>query len=309
MRDTFVKTLCNMAMEDENIYLLSGDLGFGVLDKFWNTYPDRFINMGICEQNMASVAAGMGLEGKNVFTYSIANFPTLRCIEQIRNDIAYHKANVKVVAVGGGFAYGALGMSHHATEDIAILRALPEMTVFTPCDPMETKVVTRLAARMDTPCYIRLGRGGEKNLHQEEIDFAIGTSNILREGSDIAILVAGAIASEAVSVSDMLKKYNISCAVYSFPTVKPIDQECIVDVANKVDIIFTLEEHNIIGGLGSAVSEVVAGRKTRACVVRLGLNDEYTSKVGSQQYLRKAYGIDALSINKRILSELGKMVY
>lgn len=301
MKNTFVRTLCDLAHEDQNIYLLSGDLGFGVLDKFWDAYPDRFINMGICEQNMSSVAAGMGLEGKNVFTYSIANFPTLRCIEQIRNDIAYHKANVKIVAVGGGFSYGALGMSHHATEDIAIMRALPEMTVFTPCDPIETKMVTILAAKMKTPCYIRLGKGKEKNLHGTDIEFEIGKANALCDGNDVAIFAAGTIACEAMEAAEMLKEEKIHCGVYSFPTVKPIDRNLIEEVANDVNYIITVEEHNIIGGLGSAVAEVLAEINSKARLVRLGLNDEYTSKVGSQEYLLKAYKVDAMSIKDKIL--------
>lgn len=300
MRNTFVDTLYEMAENDKNTVLMTGDLGFGVLTKFWETYPEQFINAGICEQNMASVAAGMGLEGKNVFLYSIGNFPTLRCIEQIRNNICYHKSNVTIVAVGAGFSYGALGMTHHATEDIAVMRALPEMTVFTPCDPIETEQATRLAHKINGPCYIRLGRGGEKNLHLNKVQVEVGKALLLREGKDKVILCAGAIANEAVLASELLQHEGISCGVYSFPTVKPIDKETIIELASTMGDIYTLEEHNICGGFGSAVAEVMAEWGCSAKLHRFSLNDEYTSVVGSQSYLRNYYNLSGEVIANRL---------
>lgn len=162
MRDTFVRTLIDLARKDPNIELVTGDLGFGVLKPFWETLPNQFLNAGIAEQNMTTVAAGMALSGKTVFTYSIGNFPTLRCLEQIRNDCAYHQANVKIVCVGGGFVYGALGMSHQATEDIAVMRALPDVAVLCPGDLVEAEAATKAIADYPGTCYLRLGRGGEK---------------------------------------------------------------------------------------------------------------------------------------------------
>ena len=170
MRNTFVDTLCKLVTNNKNIYLMTGDLGFGVLNKFIENNPENFINAGIAEQNMAAVAAGMALEGKTVFTYSIANFPTLRCLEQIRNCIAYHNANVKIVSIGAGFAYGAAGMTHHATEDLSIMRAIPNMKVFSPADPNEAAAVTIAAYNIDKPCYIRLGKGREQLIHQQQIE-------------------------------------------------------------------------------------------------------------------------------------------
>ena len=167
MRDTFVRTLIELAKEDKNIELVTGDLGFGVLKPYWEAVPEQFTNAGIAEQNMTTLAAGMALTGKTVFTYSIGNFPTLRCLEQIRNDCAYHNANVKVVCVGGGFVYGSLGMSHHATEDIAILRALPDVVVLAPGDLLEAEEATKAMAKYNGTCYLRLGRGGEKKIHQK----------------------------------------------------------------------------------------------------------------------------------------------
>ena len=205
MRDTFVKTLVNLAKEDKNIELITGDLGFGVLKPYWETVPDQFTNAGIAEQNMTSVAAGMALEGKTVFTYSIGNFPTLRCLEQIRNDCAYHHANVKIVCVGGGFVYGSLGMSHHATEDIAVMRALPDVVVMCPGDLVEAEEATKAIAKYQGTCYLRLGRGGEKRIHEKVDNFEIGKAIKIKESDKkkIAIFSTGAILDEA---SEAVKK-------------------------------------------------------------------------------------------------------
>ena len=185
MRDTVVRELIALAQADKNIELITGDLGFGVLKPYWEALPDQFINAGITEQNLTGVAAGMALEGKTVFTYSIANFPTLRCLEQIRNDCAYHNANVKIICVGGGYVYGALGMSHHATEDIACMRALPNVTVICPADAVEAKYALRAIAKAEGTCYLRLGRGGEKLIHTDLTDFTIGSRVGVVEGTKV----------------------------------------------------------------------------------------------------------------------------
>ena len=182
MRDTFVKTLLEIAKKDKNVYIVTGDLGFGVLKPFWDELPDQIINAGIAEQNMTSIAAGLAMQGKVVYTYSIGNFPTLRCIEQIRNDCAYHDANVKVVCVGGGFVYGSLGMSHHATEDIAMMRALPNVTVVAPGDLVEAACATKAIYETPGTCYLRLGRGGEKQLHDSIDNFEIGKAIKIQDG-------------------------------------------------------------------------------------------------------------------------------
>ena len=227
MRDTFVRTLFELAKEDRNIELVTGDLGFGVLKPFWEALPDQFINAGIAEQNMTTVAAGMALEGKNVFTYSIGNFPTLRCLEQIRNDCAYHNANVKIVCVGGGFVYGSLGMSHHATEDIAVMRALPDVVVMCPGDLVEAEAATKAIAKHHGTCYLRLGRGGEKRIHKELKNFEIGKAIPVRFGERIAVFSTGAIFEEVEEACNLLAAEGIYPTVYTFPTVKPIDAEVI----------------------------------------------------------------------------------
>lgn len=305
MRDTFVKTLVECAKKDKSIELITGDLGFGVLKPFWEQCPDQFTNAGIAEQMMTGVAAGMALTGKNVFTYSIGNFPTLRCLEQIRNDCAYHNANVKVVCVGGGFVYGALGMSHQATEDLACLRALPDVVVLAPADLVEAEECTKALANYNGTAYLRLGRGGEKRIHNKIDDFRIGKAIKVCDGEKVAIFSSGAIFEEVASCRLMLQDRGINPIIYTFPTIKPIDRDTIHRVAMEVDLIVTCEEHNIIGGFGSVVAEVMAEMKhKKAYLLRVGLNDVFSIFVGDQKYLRGQYGMDAKSITDKILNAL-----
>ncbi len=302
MRDAFVKKLVELAEKDKNIELIVGDVGFGVMQPFWEKLPDQFTDAGIAEQNMMSLAAGMAREGKTVFVYSIGNFPTLRCLEQIRNDCAYHKANVKIVCVGGGLVYGSLGMSHQATEDLAILRALPGVTVFAPGDPAEAEAVTKAMVGCPGTCYMRLGRGGEPTIHKNEIaDFPIGKALKVRDGKEIALLSTGGILGEAQKAVDLLREKGISSSFYSFPTVKPIDRGTIVRLAQECEMIVTCEEHNIVGGFGSAVAEVLAGLKCKARLLRIGLEDVYCTQVGTQNHLREKYGLSREGIIANVL--------
>lgn len=304
MRDTFVRTLLELAKEDRNIELVTGDLGFGVLKPFWEALPDQFINAGIAEQNMTTVAAGMALEGKNVFTYSIGNFPTLRCLEQIRNDCAYHNANVKIVCVGGGFVYGSLGMSHHATEDIAVMRALPDVVVMCPGDLVEAEAATKAIAKHHGTCYLRLGRGGEKRIHKELKNFEIGKAIPVRFGERIAVFSTGAIFKEVEEACNLLAAEGIYPTVYTFPTVKPIDAEVIREIAAAHEMIVTCEEHNLSGGFGSAVAEVLAEMPSHARLMRIGMHDQYSTLVGNQKYLRDQFGMSGKKIASKILEQL-----
>lgn len=305
MRDTFVRTLIALAKENPDIRLVTGDLGFGVLKPFWEQLPNQFINAGIAEQNMTSVAAGMALEGKTVFTYSIGNFPTLRCLEQIRNDCAYHHANVKIVCVGGGFVYGSLGMSHQATEDIAVMRALPDVAVLCPGDLVEATEATRAIAACPGTCYLRLGRGGEKRIHERLDGFEIGKAIPVHSGTRIAVFSTGAIFEEISGAEALLARHGIFPAVWTFPTVKPIDRETIAQCARAFDLIVTVEEHNLSGGFGSAVAEVLAERPAGARLLRIGLHDTYSTLVGNQGWLRAQFGLDAAGIAAQILEAMG----
>jgi transketolase len=293
MRNHLIQEITNEAQTNPNIVLVTGDLGFNVLNKFSDLFPERFINAGIEEQNMTSVAAGLALSGKCVFIYSIGNFSTLRCIEQIRNDICYHNANVKIVALGAGFAYGNLGMSHHATEDIACMRSLPNLTVFSPCDPLETVAVTKAAIALNGPCYIRLGRGGEPNLWSSFEELTVGKAYPYKHGEEGVIFATGSIIQEAKAALEELQKRGHDIGLYSFPTIKPIDRQTVIDCALKFPYIISLEEHNVVGGFGSAISEVLSSIPEKHAVLkRIGLQDVYTCQIGDTEYLRHFYHLD-----------------
>lgn len=306
MRNAFVDTLCDLALKDKNIYLMAGDVGFGVLNKFLEANPEQFINAGIAEQNMTAVAAGMALEDKIVFTYSITNFATLRCLEHIRNCIAYHDANVKIVSIGAGFAYGAMGTTHHGTEDLSIMRAIPNMIVFSPADPYEAVAVTLTSYNTKKPCYIRLGRGREPQIHQQPIkDYKIGKAIKIIDGSDVAIFSTGAISFEALNAAKKLNEMGISTAFYTFPTVKPLDIDIIEKYSKQCKLVVSVEENNIIGGLGSAIAEVISGISgCNALLKRVGIPDELTSIVGNQDYLRNHYNITSENILEIVKNEV-----
>jgi transketolase len=301
MRTTFIKTLTEAAANDPRVMLVVGDLGFGVVTDFAKRFPKQFLNPGVAEQNMTGIAAGLALSGKIVFTYSIANFPTIRCLEQIRNDVCYHNANVTVVAVGGGYSYGALGMTHHATEDLAILRAIPQITVFAPGDPVETVEVTRAAASGIGPVYLRLGRDKEPVVHKQPIQWTLGKAITVRQGRDVTLISTGAMLAPTVAVAEKLAETGVQARVLSMHTVKPLDAEAIVAAARETGRIVTVEEHSELGGLGGSVAEVlcesdVAGVRFR----RAALPSRFLKAVGDQDYLRKLQGLDVDSLCRRV---------
>lgn len=288
--------------------LLTADLGFGVLTKFANDFPDQYLNVGIAEQNMTGVATGIALEGRIVFTYSIANFPTMRCLEQIRNDVCYHNANVKIVSIGGGFCYGPLGISHHATEDLAIMRALPNLAILAPGDITEAGLATEAAYHNPGPCYLRLGRGGEARVYDYLPEFKLGQGITIAEGGEIAFVSTGGILSNVVKAAEILKSHGISASVHSFFSLCPIDRPLIERLAQSKRVIITVEEHSIIGGLGSAVAEVLAELGTRkAVLLRIGLKGGFPCEVGDQKYLRNIYGLSPESIAKSAKGALSEL--
>lgn len=307
MRDTFTRCLEQYAADHPELVLITGDLGFGVLFPYMKKFPDRFINAGIAEQAMVSMAAGMALEGKTVVVYSIGNFPTLRCLEQIRNCCAYHEVNVKIVCVGAGFVYGTLGMTHHATEDMSALRILPGVKVYAPADGVETEAVMTPFLSEPGVAYLRIGRGGEPLFHKDGSLTGYRCGQALEQfpGTDAYILTAGGILGSAIDAAQRLKREGISVGVASFPTVKPLDEAYLSAICQRVHTLFTLEEHTIVGGFGGAVCEAVCGmRGQRPRVVRLGLNDTYCSTVGNQAYLEKQFGLDGEGVARRVLQEL-----
>ena len=300
MRDAFVRALVQEMEINPRIVLMTGDLGFGVLRPIWDQFPDRIINAGIAEQGMVGLAAGLAATGRTVLVYSIGNFPTLRPLEQIRNDCAYTKANVKIVCVGGGFVYGSLGMSHHATEDMAVMRALPDVTCFTPGDPAETEAVTRVMLRTEGTCYLRLGRGNEPKIHDGPVEgWKMPEPILIREGKDVALLSAGGILTQTVEAAKLLDEKGISAEVVSFPCLKPMDAEAVRKLTERFRHIVTVEEHNVTGGFGSAVCEIAAEGGNGCRIHRIGLQDCFTAVVGNQQYLREIYGMDGKSIAEK----------
>ena len=305
MREHFIQRLGELVLQDPDILLITGDLGFGVFNDFRENYPANFINVGVAEQQMTGLATGLALEGKTTFTYSIANFATLRCLEQIRNDAAYHGANVNVVCIGGGFSYGALGISHHATEDLAILRSIPDITVVAPCGHWETMAATAAIAQEPGTAYLRLDKSaGDDSAITDSESFTLGCARILRSGTDCAIITTGGILEEVQKAVAELSTKNIAARVISMHTIKPIDVETVMAAATETNALITVEEHTVNGGLGSAVLEVLADHEQFTRVLRIGLESGFSSIVGSQQYLRQLYKLDAASIAQRTIEFL-----
>jgi transketolase len=307
MRSAFFAALAGLAERDERIHLIVGDLGFGVVESFARRFPDRFLNAGVAEQNMTGVAAGMALSGKIVFTYSIANFPVLRCLEQIRNDVCYHRANVKVVAVGGGLAYGSLGATHHATEDLAIMRSLPGMVVVAPGDPAEADLATAAVAAHAGPCYLRLGRAGEPKVHSHPISFQLGKALEVTHGGDLTIVSTGGMLETAVRIAALLHPHGIEARVLSMHTLQPLDFEALTAAVRDTGGIFTLEEHSVTGGLGGAVAEFLAESGLGPFTFkRFGLPPAFSCVAGSQEFLREKHGLGAETIAASIRTILQK---
>lgn len=299
MRNAFMRSLFEIAEADKNVVLLTADLGFGVFEEFSEKHPNQYLNVGVSEQNTIGVASGLALEGRAVFVYSIGNFPTLRCLEHIRNDACYHGLNINIVASGGGFSYGALGMSHHATEDIAIIRALPSTTVIVPGTGEESRISTKLLASHSGVGYLRLDKSASKESPVETI--SIGNAQRYREGDAITLICAGGILEEALSAADELVNEGINCRVVSIFSVKPIDENEIISACKETMGIIALEEHNIHGGLASAVSEVCMRHNVKPRnYLSMGMQDIYSSIVGSQDYLRKYYGLDKNTIMENV---------
>lgn len=292
MRTAFINELFTLAKQDPRIVLIVGDLGFGVVTPFMEHLPSQFLNAGVAEQNMTGMAAGMALSGKIAFTYSIANFPTLRCLEQVRNDVCYHNANVKVVSVGGGFTYGAMGATHHAIEDLAVMRALPGMLVVAPGDPIEARAATRAVIEHSGPCYVRLGKAGEPIVHPSSIDFELGKAIHMREGRDATLISIGGILQNTVRAAERLGKRGIETRVLSMHTLKPLDVEAVLAAARDTEAIFTIEEHSILGGLGTAVAEVLAEAEgVKAPLKRIGIPPAFSPHIGSQEYMQQCHGL------------------
>lgn len=291
MRTAFVETLLEEARRDADLMLVTADLGFSVLERFRDTLPNQYLNVGVAEQNMMGVASGLADLGYVVFTYSIANFPTLRCFEQVRNDVCYHGYPVRIVAVGGGFTYASQGYTHHGVEDIGVMRTLPGMTVIAPGDPAEAAAATRALCSYPGPAYLRLGKAGEPRVHGTSVDFTVGKAITVRDGTDVTLVSTGGMLVPALEAAESLRADGVSARVLSMHTVKPLDVEAISRALVETTALVSVEEHSVTSGLGAAIAQVVATSPApRARFAMYGLPDARYSKVGSQQHLRAMLG-------------------
>ncbi len=296
MRDAFAQCLLELAREEQSIELLTGDLGFGVLRPYKTELPERFHNVGISEQLLIEMATGMAMAGKKVICYSIGNFPVLRCLEQIRNDAVYSGSNVKIVEIGGGYTYGQLGMSHNATEDLAVLLSIPGITIYTPADKYEARLVTDLMLQKQGTTLLRLERPDPRTIHDGPIE-SYKPGDMIRglSGRGTAILSYGGVAVMAKEVA-----HERGYAFYSCPMLKPLNEDSIVEELQKYERIIVIEEHSRRGGLGSIVESLFASKDRRPIIVKFGFPDEYASVIGSQDYMRDYVGLSKEKLLKAI---------
>jgi len=305
MRTAFLNEITNLMRKHKDIIVITADMGFSVFEGLQKEFPNRFMNTGITEQSSIGIATGLALSGYTVYFYAQAQFATMRCFEQVRLDVAFHNLNVKIIGVASGFSTNQLGVSHYAIEDVALMRLLPNMTVLTPGDPYESSELTRLSYETAGPVYIRINKSGTPLVHNNKKPaIVIGKGLKIRAGKGCSLLVSGSLLPVAVAAADMLSEQGIQTSVISFHTVKPLDKALILQEARFTKNIFTLEDHFITGGFGSAVAEVLAEANSTARFLRLGVPDRFTSVVGSQEYLLAENGLSKEEIVKTIVQHL-----
>lgn len=306
MRNAFAAEITERAAEDRRIVLLSGDIGNRLFDPFKASFPERFHNCGVAEANMVGVSAGLALSGFRPVLYTIAPFITARCFEQVKLDLCYHHLPVVVVGVGGGLSYASLGGTHHSFEDIALLRALPGMTVVCPGDPVEVRLALRAALSQDGPVYIRLGKKGEPVVHKNPPAFSLGRGIVVRTGTEVCLLSTGNLLPHALTAAEELAKRSVSTSVVSMHTAKPLDDALLEEVAAEYRLVVTLEEHSLAGGFGGAVAEWMADRRKSVPLLRLGMRDEFLPEAGGQTHGRRYFGLSPEQLCERIAAEARK---
>ena len=287
------------------VAVVADSVAIASLDRFQKLYPDKIVNVGIAEQNMIGIAAGLASEsGKSVYAFTYSAFIIARALEQVRLNLAYHQFYVKLVGNSAGFAMEMLGVSHWAVEDIAFTRVLPNMTVLSAADSLQAIKMVIAADEIDTPVYIRLS-GGQNIpvVYEQDFEYRIGKAIKLKEGKDIAIIATGLMVHESLLAAELLEKRGIHCSVIDMHTIKPLDEEILDNVFSTFELIVTVEEHNVIGGLGSAVAEYKGSRKNAPRQVFIGVKDQYL-KLGTQRYIWQQYGLTAEQIANKIISEI-----
>jgi transketolase len=301
MRNAFADEILKLALADERIVVLSGDIGNRLFDKFKASMPTRFYNCGVAEANMISLAAGLASSGLRPVCYTITPFVTTRCLEQIKLDVCYHNMPVTIVGTGSGLSYAALGSTHHSFEDLAIMRSLPGMNVLAPADAPELRAAMRWAFAQNQPAYLRIGKKGEPVL-TEEAAFTAGRWQCLRSRASVTLLACGTILGEVLAAADLLAKDGIQAAVWNCASVKPLDFDALSQLGSSP--VITIEEHSVLGGFGSAVAEFLSARKNPPRLIRLGIPDEFLHDCGEQEEARIYCGLDATSLARRILAEI-----
>ena len=297
MRNAFAEEVTALADQYPELVLLSGDIGNRLFDKFKARHPKRFYNVGVAEQNMTSVAAGMAMAGLRPITYTITAFATVRCLEQIRVDVCYHHQPVIIVGVGAGLSYASLGGTHHACEEVAMLRALPDMTVVCPGDPLEVKLALRAAVEWKRPLYLRMGKKGEPKVHTQTPHFVIGKAIVIKPGTEVCLLGNGTLLSATAGAGERLAQNKISAEVASFHTVKPLDEAYLKDVFSRFSVVAAVEEHSRLGGLGGAIAEGLSDQPPqKAKFLRIGTEDRFIHEAGEQEHALERLGLTSEGI-------------
>ena len=293
MRETCLQMIYELSKQDDRILFIGSDLTAGTLEKFKNEMPDRFFMEGVSEANLLGVAAGLALEGKIPYLNTIATFITRRSFEQLVLDLCLHNANVRLIGNGGGLVYAPLGPTHEAIEDIAILRAVPNITILAPADSLEMRKLMPHTVNHQGPIYLRLAKGHDPIVSNESDDYQIGKAIQIRQGTDVLLITTGITLGLAKTAADILAKQNIESTILHCHTLKPLDTKNIIDTASTIPIIVTIEEHSVIGGLGSAVAELIAESNFNPSkkFKRIGIPDTFPNQYGSQSDLMKKYSI------------------
>ncbi len=303
MRKAFIKTLEKLAEKDKNIYLLTGDLGFSVFENFAKKFPDRFINCGLIEQTMMGIASGLALEGKKPYVYSIIPFATMRCFEQVRNDICYPNLNVKIIGMGAGFSYGPHDFTHYGIEDISILNALPNLVLLSPANPEETEKLMLKSYANKKSTYMRMDKSGNTT-HQKIKKISIGKPVVYKNGKKIALITTGTCLEVALGVSNLAERDNLDFKIIHMHTLKPVDEKFLIKELKNIKKIITLEEHSIMGGLGSIVNQILVKNGIKNKIIKnLGVADKFKNISGSKSFLKSYHKIDEKGVYKAILKK------
>ncbi len=301
MRTTFVNVLTEMARENDKVMCVIGDTGFSVFEKFEKEFKERFVNVGIAEQNFVSFGAGLAAMGMKPYLYNVVSFMTLRALEQIELDICYQENPVVLVGVGGGHAYGSAGPTHHSYFDLTTMCMLPNMTVVCPADPTEMEAIMWASKHYDKPLYIRIGRSVDPVIHDVPISLEIGKAICMKPGKDAVLFATGTVVKDAKKACELLEEQGLHVALYSMHTIKPIDKKLIEECIEEYPAIFTMEEHSVYGGLGTSVGDVILEHPDKNVKFqKFGFPDTFAPVTGSREYLNAMYGLSGEGVAEKI---------